>query len=262
MVFKDGVYHSDPHPGNLFVLDDGTIVAVDFGMIGFLSKTKKKYFFDYIIAVITLDLNLAIQFYEGFNMFTPYTDFNTFETDLQFFLEKYHNKKLEEIDLKEMIEDIIEFVRENRLRLPNDVAYLGKAALNLEGTVRKLDPAFNPTERLKNFIGVSTKDYILEKASEIRDAAELYFYLIFKIEHFYRLILRERMTFQIVFKDLEELQIFYKLQTGKIAFAILFVGLLIASALFYSVQKETTGLILLILAFITGIISLYRAFRF
>ena len=262
MVFKDGVYHADPHPGNLFVLDDGTIVAVDFGMIGFLSKTKKKYFFDYIIAVITLDLNLAIQFYEGFNMFTPYTDFNTFETDLQFFLEKYHNKKLEEIDLKEMIEDIIEFVRENRLRLPNDVAYLGKAALNLEGTVRKLDPAFNPTERLRNFIGTPTKDYIFEKISEVRDAAELYFYLIFKIEHLYRLILRERMTFQIVFKDLEELQTFYKLQTGKIAFAILFVGLLIASALFYSVQKETTGLIFLILAFITGIISLYRAFRF
>ncbi|NPA17109.1 MAG: AarF/ABC1/UbiB kinase family protein [Aquificae bacterium] len=262
MVFKDGVYHADPHPGNLFVQDDGTIVAIDFGMIAFLSKTKKKYFFDYIIAVTTLDLNLAIQFYEGFNMFTPYTDFNNFESDLQFFLEKYHNKRLDEINLREMIEDIIGFIKENHLRLPTDIAYLGKAALNLEGTVRKLDPTFNPTERLKNFVGTSTKDYIIEKAYEVRDAAELAFYLIFKLEHIYRLLIRERITYQIVFKDLEDLQKFYKLQTGKIAFAVLFVGLLISSALFYMAGKETLGGIILVISFFIGLISFYRVFRF
>ncbi|WP_456463843.1 ABC1 kinase family protein [Persephonella sp.] len=262
MVFIDGVYHADPHPGNLFVLDDGTIVAIDFGMIAFLSKTKKKYFFDYIIAVTTLDLNLAIQFYEGFNMFTPRTDFGNFEADLQFFLEKYHNKRLDEINLREMIEDIIGFIRENHLKLPTDIAYLGKAALNLEGTVRKLHPTFNPTERLKNFIGVSTKDYIKEKLSEIRDATELSFYLIFKLEHVYRLLIRERITFQIIFKDLEELQKFYKMQTGKIAFTILFVGMLISSALFYMSGKDTTGLVLLVISVFIGLISFYKVFRF
>ncbi|WP_457639702.1 ABC1 kinase family protein [Persephonella sp.] len=262
MVFKDGVYHADPHPGNLFVLDDGTIVAIDFGMIAFLSKTKKKYFFDYIIAVTTLDLNLAIQFYEGFNMFTPYTDFSNFESDLQFFLEKYHNKRLDEINLREMIEDIIGFIRENHLKLPTDIAYLGKAALNLEGTVRKLDPTFNPTERLKNFVGTSTKDYLIEKAYELRDAVELSFYLIFKLEHIYRLLIRERITYQIVFKDLDELMKFYKIQTGKIALAVLFVGLLTASALFFIAEKETTGYILLVISFFIGLISFYRVLRF
>jgi len=227
MVFIDGVYHADPHPGNLFVLDDGTIVAIDFGMIAFLSKSKKKYFFDYIIAVTTLDLNLAIQFYEGFNMFTPRTDFGNFEADLQFFLEKYHNKRLDEINLREMIEDIIGFIRENHLKLPTDIAYLGKAALNLEGTVR-----------------------------------ELSFYLIFKLEHIYRLLIRERVTFQIIFKDIEELQKFYKMQTGKIAFAIIFVGMLISSALFYLTGKDTTGLVLLVISFFVGLISFYKVFRF
>ncbi|MBK3332831.1 AarF/ABC1/UbiB kinase family protein [Persephonella atlantica] len=262
MVFVDGVYHADPHPGNLFVLDDGTIVAVDFGMIAFLSKTKKRYIFDYIIAVTTLDMNLAIQFYEGFNMFTPYTDFGNFESDLQFFLEKYHNKRLDEINLREMIEDIIGFIKENHLRLPADISYLGKAALNLEGTVRKLDPTFNPTERLKNFIGTSTKDYIFEKVYEVRDAFELFFYLIFKIEHIYRLLIRERVTFQIIFKDLEELQKFYREQVGKIAFALLFSGMLVSSALFYMAGKETTGFFLIIMSIFLGIISIYKILRF
>ncbi len=262
MVFKDGVYHADPHPGNLFVLDDGRICAVDYGMVGFLSKTKKRYFFDYIVAVTTLDINLAIQFYEGFNMFTPYTDFGNFESDLQFFLEKYHNKKLEEIDLKEMILDIIEFVKANKLRLPTDVAYLGKAAINLEGTVRELDPSFNPTQRLKKFVATSTKDYIIEKLGEVRDSAELAFYAIFKLENAYRLLIRERITFQIVFKDLQELQQFYKNQIHKIVYLILFVGFFISIPLFHMANMETWKEIATLLSIITGFILLLKILRY
>ena len=261
MVFKDGVYHADPHPGNLFVLEDGTICAVDYGMVGFLSKTKKRYFFDYIVAVTTLDINLALQFYEGFNMFTPYTDFNNFETDLQFFLEKYHNKKLEEIDLKEMILDIIEFVRTNKLRLPTDVAYLGKAAINLEGTVRELYPSFNPTQRLKKFVTTSTKDYIIEKLGEVRDSAELAFYAIFKLENAYRLLIRERITFQIVFKDLEELQLFYKNQIHKIVYALLFIGLFLSIPLFKIAKMDTLADLSLFLSVVVGIFTLYKVLR-
>ncbi|RMD46661.1 MAG: AarF/ABC1/UbiB kinase family protein, partial [Aquificota bacterium] len=262
MVFKDGVYHADPHPGNLFVMDDGRVCAVDYGMVAYLSKTKKRYFFDYIVAVTTLDINLALQFYEGFNMFTPYTDFSNFESDLQFFLEKYHNKNLEEIDLKEMILDIIEFVRTNRLRLPTDIAYLGKAAINLEGTVRELDPTFNPTQRLRKFIAVSTKDYVLEKLGEVRDSLELAFYAIFKIEHAYRLLIRERITFQVVFKDLEELQLFYKNQIHKIAYVLTFIGILISVPLFKIAKMETASDILLFLSVLSGIFAIFKILRY
>ncbi len=262
MVFKDGVYHADPHPGNLFVLEDGRVCAVDYGMVGFLSKTKKRYFFDYIVAVTTLDVNLAIQFYEGFNMFTPHTDFNNFETDLQFFLEKYHNKKLEEIDLKEMILDIIEFVRTNKLRLPTDVAYLGKAAINLEGTVRELDPSFNPTQRLKKFVTTSTKDYIVEKIGEVRDSFELAFYAIFKLENAYRLLIRERITFQIVFKDLEDLQLFYKNQIHKLIYLLLFIGLVISTPLFKMADMPLASDVSLFFSVIIFFIFLYKLLRF
>ena len=262
MVFKDGIYHADPHPGNLFIMEDGKICAVDYGMVGYLSKTKKRYFFDYIVAVTTLDINLALQFYEGFNMFTPYTDFSNFESDLQFFLEKYHNKKLEEIDLKEMILDIIEFVRTNRLKLPTDVAYLGKAAINLEGTVRNLDPSFNPTQRLKKFVTLSTKDYIVEKLGEVRDSLELAFYSIFKLENAYRLLVRERITFQIVLKDIEELQEHFKNQIHKIVYAILFIGFVISTPLFKYTNMDTAKDISLLLSIIFGFLTVFKILRY
>lgn len=115
-------------------------------------KTSKgeKDFYDYIIAVTTLDVNLAMHFYEGLNMITPKTDIMELEQDVETFLEKYYNKQLDEIDLKEMVLEVIDIVRNNHLRLPMEISYLGKTAINLEGTVRSLYPEFNPTKGLES----------------------------------------------------------------------------------------------------------------
>ncbi|WP_457640936.1 ABC1 kinase family protein [Persephonella sp.] len=262
MVFTDGIYHADPHPGNIFIMEDGRICAVDYGMISRLPKEKKRLFYDYIIAVTTLNVNLAMHFYEGLNMITPKTDIMDLEQDVEAFLEKYYNKQLDEINLKDMILEVIDIVRNNHLRLPMEISYLGKTAINLEGTVRELYPEFNPTKRLRKFISLSTKDYIKEKLLEFKTATELYYYGIFKLENLYRLLIRERMTFSIIFKDLEELQEFYRLQVQKIAFAIVFIGLLISAGIFFLAEKNTVGDIILVMAVIVGFLTVYRILRF
>ncbi|MDQ7056848.1 MAG: hypothetical protein Q9M89_10570 [Persephonella sp.] len=61
---------------------------------------------------------------------------------------------------------------------------------------------------------------------------------------------------------MEELQKFYREQVGKIAFTLLFVGILVSSALFYMAEKETVGMFLLIIAIFSGIISVYKILRF
>ncbi len=262
MVFKDGIYHADPHPGNIFVMNDGRICAVDYGMISRLPKEKKRLFYDYILAVTTLDINLAMNFYEGLNMITPKTDIMELEQDVESFLEKYYNKQLDEIDLKEMVLEVIEIVRNNHLRLPMEISYLGKTAINLEGTVRSLNPEFNPTKRLKKFLTLTTKDYIKEKVSEFKTATQLYYYSIFKLENIYRLLIRERLTFSIIFKDVEELQEFYRLQQQKLVTAILFIGLLISSGIFFIAEMTAIADILLVLSIIMGIITIYKILRF
>ncbi len=160
-----------------------------------------------------------------------------------------------------MILDIIEFVRTNHLRLPTDIAYLGKAAINLEGTVRELDPTFNPTQRLKKFITTSTKEYILEKLGEVRDSAELAFYAIFKLENAYRLLIRERISIQVIFKDLEELQQFYKNQVHKIVYALVFIGILISIPVYKNAGMDLEADILTFFSFIFGLVLLYKILK-
>lgn len=69
MVFDIGVYHADPHPGNLMVLKDGRVGILDFGMIGKLTGAKKRLLYEHIFAVVNLDTTLAMNFYEGMKKF-------------------------------------------------------------------------------------------------------------------------------------------------------------------------------------------------
>ncbi len=262
MVFIDGIFHADPHPGNLFVLPDGRIGCVDFGMVGRVSKDLKKLLYEHIIAVTTLDINLAVRFYENLGMITPKTDIEGFLSDIEIFLEKYHNKTLEKINMKEMVLDLIEIVREHRLNLPTQLAYLGKTAINLEGIVREVYPDFNPTQRLQNFIQKSTADYIKEKAFEIKEMAAIGYESIFRLENLYRLLIRERLTLRIIFKDMEEYFLFNRKLMYRLIGVIIFSSLIISSGIFYLSKKDTLGDIFLISGIVVGIYTIFKLIFF
>ena len=261
MVFIDGIYHADPHPGNLFVQKDGTIVCIDFGMVGRLSKEKKKLLYEHIIAVTTVDIELAMNFYEGLDMITEKTNIESFQAEIEIFLEKYHNKTLEKIDLKEMVLELLDIIREHHLKLPTELAYLGKTTINLEGTVRTIYPNYNLTERLTNFVKTSGIDYLKEKAQDLRRIAHMGYNAPFKLEKLYRRLIRERLTIRFLIKDMELIQEFYKHQINKIILVLLFVGTLISSSLFFIAEKNDIGDTLLILAIIFGFLSIYRLFK-
>ncbi len=262
MVFVDGIFHADPHPGNLFILPDGKIGCVDFGMVGRVSKEMKKLLYEHIIAVTSLDINLAMRFYENLGMITPKTDIEEFLRDIEVFLEKYHNKSLEKINMKEMVLDLLEIIKEHRLKLPTQLAYLGKTAINLEGVVREIYPEFNPTERLKNFIKTSTLDYIKEKSYELREMGNIVYDSVFRLEKLYRMLIRERLTFRIIFKDMEEIFIFHRKLMYRLIAIILFSSLIISSGLFYIAGRERTGDILFIMAVVWGIYSMIKIIFF
>jgi len=262
MVFKDGFYHADPHPGNILVMKDGRICLLDYGMVARLSSEERMAFNDYIVAVLTFDLNLAMNFYEKLNMITPRTDIEQLKRDLETFIEKYYNKKLEEIDLRDLVLDVIDIVKENNLRLPTGISYLGKTAINLEGTVRTIDPSYNPTQRLRIFIQQSWQELLKERLKELRTISQNIYYAPSKMENLYRQIIRERLTFQILFKEGEDYLEFFRNQVNKLVYAILSGLLFISSALFYLVDKDTFGNGLFIMAFIIFVMFLNKVFRF
>lgn len=261
MVFKDGFYHADPHPGNFIITKEGKVCLVDFGMIGTLSKEKKKLLYEHIFAVISKNTELAMNFYEGMGMITPKTDLDKLQTYVEFFVDKYYNKTLANINLKDMVLEIIDLVRECNLKLPTSLAYLGKASIGLDGVIRVLDETFNPTERLTKFLTKTFKDQLKDLIEDTSNTFNFYYHLPLRLDKLIKTLEIERLTFRVIFKDFEEIKEFYKKQTDRIVFAILSSGFIISSSLFYTGKKEDLADISLTIGFIFLTVLIYRLIR-
>lgn len=261
MVFKDGFYHADPHPGNFIIKRDGTVCLIDFGMVGTLSKDKKRLLYEHILAVINKNSELALRFYEGMDMITPNTDLDKLYSYVDFFIDKYHNKTLSNINLKDMVLEIIELVRECNLKLPVSLAYLGKASIGLDGVIRALDENFNPTQRLTNFLKKSITDSVREFTETATQTISFYYHLPSRLDKLIRLLDIERLTLRISLKDIDDLKKFLHKQVNKIFLSVISVGMLISSGVFYIAKKDSLGDITFSIGIFTFIIILYTIIK-
>jgi ubiquinone biosynthesis protein len=142
MVFMDGFFHADPHPGNLLFMSSGRVGLLDFGMVGRLSDSRRQQFAMLLGAVIERDedglVDTLLEWSDG-----GATDVELLNQDCTDFLDRYTARELKDLDVARMLQDITRIVRDNDLVLPADVAGLIKVFLTLEGLGRALDPKFS-----------------------------------------------------------------------------------------------------------------------
>ena len=151
MVLIHGLFHADPHPGNVVFLPDGRLGLLDFGMVGRLSDHRRRELAEILAAVVSQDerrlVDLLLEWSgEG------EVDVETFSQDCRAFIQRYYGLSLAELDVGRLLADVTALVRENDLVLPGDVALLIKVFLTLESFGRLLDPDFEMTAQLEPFI--------------------------------------------------------------------------------------------------------------
>jgi len=142
MIFVHGLYHADPHPGNMLFLPGSRIGLLDFGMIGRLSEDRRREFVELLSAVADHDEDAVVDVLLAWSDGSA-TDIDFLTQDARAFLDRYHGVPLGALDVTAMLRDIAEIVRENDLALPSDVAMLVKVFITLEGLGRALDPDFD-----------------------------------------------------------------------------------------------------------------------
>ncbi len=82
MIFEDGFFHGDPHPGNLLVTKEGDIVFLDFGIVGILRPEKRQNFTNLLFALVNEDIELLLRSLEGFGIPIEESDRETLRDDL------------------------------------------------------------------------------------------------------------------------------------------------------------------------------------
>lgn len=149
MVFVQGCFHADPHPGNILVLPDGRLGLVDFGMVGNLPDARRRELLDLLMAVVEQDIegvrDVLVEWSVG------ESEAETLLTDCAEFVGRYHGVSLVELDTTELLGDLTALLRDNDLYLPSDVALLLKVFLTLDGLGRTLAPDFVMAKHVEPF---------------------------------------------------------------------------------------------------------------
>ncbi len=148
MIFQHGVYHADPHPGNLVVLPGDVIGLLDFGMVGRLSESLREDLEDMLLALVSQDAGQLTAVVTRVGQVPESFDETQLSTDIADFVDHYGHQGIGHFDLAGALSELMEIVRRYRIILPTPLAMLIKLLVMLEGTAQLLTPDFNLLEVL------------------------------------------------------------------------------------------------------------------
>jgi ubiquinone biosynthesis protein len=142
MLLEDGLFHADPHPGNVFFLRDGRIAIIDFGMVGHLGERRRLEIARLLHGMVVQDpeavADILLEWSAGGEVVEE-----RLEADTEVLVDRYRGVALKDLRMGTMLSDAAGLLRSHSLVLPPDLALVVKAFLTLEGFGRQLDPDFD-----------------------------------------------------------------------------------------------------------------------
>jgi ubiquinone biosynthesis protein len=148
-ILVDGVFHADPHPGNVFITEDAYIALIDLGMIGRIAPVMQEQLLKLILAISEGKGEEAAQI--AINLGQPLDRFDekNFVRDVSQLVAQHRNDTVDQIDAGRVILEMTRSSAAHDIRPPAELSLLGKTLLNLDIVARTLAPDFNPNEAVR-----------------------------------------------------------------------------------------------------------------
>ena len=148
----DGVFHCDPHPGNIMLTDDGRLALMDFGMVGRFDAGQKDKM---ILFLLSFSERLGERVAETYlDMIEPPEglDAHGFTQDICSLVSRYHDMSGGRLGLGTALLELTRLAYQNRVPVPTSMTLLGKTMLNLDGAISVLSPELDPVELIRNYM--------------------------------------------------------------------------------------------------------------
>ncbi len=142
-ILRDGFFHADPHPGNIQVLPDGTVVFLDTGMVGRLDETRKEMISRFFVGVTSKDSGMVVRSLVDMDVTVDQKDMKNFEKDVDTIVVKYLTMPMDEIRIDDLIREVFHTVYVNHIKIPHEFTLLAKTLATLQGVLEKLAPDLN-----------------------------------------------------------------------------------------------------------------------
>ncbi len=157
-AFEFGVFHGDPHPGNVRILRDGTLCLLDYGMIGMLDGKTREQLVDLLLAISQQDVDAAVRLVLQIGELHREIDRPLLQIDMRDFVSNYYGVELERLNVGHILSDFVAILSNHGIRCPGSLMLLIRCLVTLEGVGRTLDPEFNLAAHLQPFIEKLVKE--------------------------------------------------------------------------------------------------------
>src|SRR3972149_6158545 len=248
-LFDYGFFHADPHPGNVFVLDDGRICFHDFGIMGRLDDEMMDNLAGLFLAVIDKDIVRLMDIYLETGIVIGEFDQRALKKDMREFMEGYYDVPLKDFSFAEFVNGLISLGRRHHVKIPTDMLLFGKAFMTVESIVRSLAPDFNIVENIRPYAQHLLRKKLFEPSRIYNDmvkigmeVSSLLRELPRELHHLFKRIREGRIEIEVRHEKLEGLEQHIDKASNRLSFSLIIASIIVGS---YIIMQTQIGPLLL-----------------
>jgi ubiquinone biosynthesis protein len=247
-MFEKGFFHTDPHPGNFFLLPDNVLAPIDFGQVARLSAQDRRLFGELIQAIVDNDPTLTVRALERRDMIPDGTDLSKLTAGAEQLIDMYQSMPLRSIPFGTIVTQTFDLFRSNHIRLPAQFTLMLKALATIESFARTLDPDFSIIGALRVFsrrfilADLEPRQVVRYLRRTLQDTADLAARLPDDLNVILRRVRQGKFQVHIQHEHLENLIKTIDRSSNRISFALIIAGLVVASSMLVPQQGTVLGL--------------------
>ena len=263
MIINDGVFHADPHPGNLAVTDEGRIVFYDFGMSGRVDSFVQEKIVDFYIAVANQDIDGILDALIEIGTLSPEADRGVMAEVMEIAIQDARGEDVEQYRVNQIVGQIEDSIYEFPFRLPKNLALVLRVATVVEGVCVTLDEDFDfiatATEFLteEGYREETIRNYIDETGQQLRRSGESLTRLAPKTERALDRLDRDDLYVRIGVEDSEAV---FEDLAKRLVYGMLLTMSLFSMGVLYALEAPRGSIVAAVFSVVV-LIQLYRSFR-
>ncbi len=272
MIFEDGFFHGDPHPGNLFVTKEGDIVFLDFGIVGILRPEKRQNFINLLFALVTDDIEMMLRSLEGFGIVIAEEDREALRDDLYIMMHDFGGgDSVSQLNFHLVVTELTESMRRYRLKVPLNLMLLLKVFMMVLDIGVRLDPKFNLGKEVTPYLtkladtNTLSANYIKRASTSLLDGVDALLDMPRNLNLMLRRLSTGTFKLEIVDTDIQKLQMSLDKASDKLMIGMVVASLVVGSSLVlqsssFTLPKEVSWLAILgyTAAVLVGFYAIYH----
>ena len=236
--FQYGFFHADPHPGNVFIMDDDRVMFIDCGMTGYIDRKTAGILASIFYGVAIGDTELVVRAAVDLAEIDPMTaNRRDFQADVSTYIARFRATPVTRMQIGKLLQDFFEKLRKYKIHCPSDIVFLIKAIATTEGIVTAMAPGFDVIRHVRPYIVRLIKQRysprrIQKRITRTTQAyAEMFESLPGNTDRFFRLLNRNQFQLRLTHEGLTVFDRTVAAASKRLTVALTSTALIIAGAI-------------------------------